>query len=244
MDWLLIIVVLMLLLLHLLLVLLILLWMLLMLLMWLLLHLLLHFSELRVDIRRWRSDGRLVIVNIQQGVKALYHGFVALLLRWIVLYRRRRIMRCHGCRRWGVVVVVLTSYRTEGFQTMCSIARECSLRQLPGEVAITRGLICVEVHTIVNQVVVDRTARVYRTFFVVIWVVGRDERQFLRHRNPNTVAAKGLLVAVEVFETLARYRVAVHGRVLLVAEGDAGAGDAFTAGFGALRADRALFAAF
>jgi hypothetical protein len=29
-----------------------------------------------------------------------------------------------------------------------------------------------------------------------------------------------------------------------VAEGDAGAGDAFTAGFGALRADRALFAAF
>ena len=95
-----------------------------------------------------------------------------------------------------------------------------------------------------DQVVVDRTARAYRTIFVLIWVVGRDESQLRRHRHPNTVATKSLLVAVEVLETLARYRVAVHGRVLLVAEGDAGAGDAFTAGFGALRADGALFAAF
>lgn len=127
---------------------------------------------------------------------------------------------------------------------MCSITRVRSLSQLPGKVAITRGLVRVEVHTIVDQVVVDRTARVYRAIFVVIWVVGRDERQLLRHRHPNAVATKSLLVTVEVFETLARYRVAVHGWVLLVAEGDAGAGDAFTAGFGALRADRALFAAF
>ena len=153
-------------------------------------------------------------------------------------------MRCHGCRRWGIIVLVLARHRTEGFQTMCSITRVRSLSQLPGKVAITCGLVGVEVHTVVDEVIVDHTARIYRAIFIVIWVVGRDECQLLRHRHPNTVAAKGLLVAVEVFETLAGHRIAVHGRVLLVAEGDAGAGDAFTAGFGALRADRALLAAF
>jgi hypothetical protein len=127
---------------------------------------------------------------------------------------------------------------------MRSIARVRSLSQLPGKVAITCGLVRIEVHAIVDQVVINRSARIYRTIFVLVWVVGRDERQLLRHRHPNAVAAKGLLVTIEVFEALARHRVAVHGRVLLVAEGDAGAGDAFTAGFGALRADRALLAAF
>lgn len=91
MYWLLIIVglmllmLLMLLLLVLLKMLLVLLVLLLMLLMWLLLHLLLHLSELRVDVGRWRSDGRLVAVDVQQGVKTLYHGFMTLLRRWVVL---------------------------------------------------------------------------------------------------------------------------------------------------------------
>lgn len=81
-----------------------------------------------------------------------------------------------------------------------------------------------------------------RAILVVVRIVRRDESQLLRHRHPHAVPAKRLLVPIEVLQTLARDRVAVHGRVLLVPEGDAGAGDALAAGLGALRAYRALLA--
>jgi hypothetical protein len=118
------------------------------------------------------------------------------------------------------------------------------LSQLSRKLAIASLLVRIKAQSVMHKVVVHGSRRMCRPILILVRVIGSDEGQFVRHRHPDSLPSKSLLVAVEVLETLARHRVTVHRRVLLVAEGDAGAGDAFAAGFGALRADGTLFAAF
>lgn len=170
---------------------------------------------------------------------------MALLRRSVMRQHRRAIVRAHGSgRRRRIVVLVLTGDGAQSLQAMRGIRRVRRLSELPGKIAIARIPARIEGHAIVSHPIIHMAhAEVPRHILIIVGIVGGDESQLLRDGDPDAVAAESLLVAVEVLQALARHRVAVHGRVLLMAEGDAGAGDALAAGLGALRADGALLAA-
>ena len=162
----------------------------------------LHFSELRIDIRRWRRHGMLVAMH--KMVQALQQGLMALLWRRGMMNRGSRIMRCHRrWRWWGVVVLVLAAcHRAQSFQTMSRVRvfglRIGCLCQLSRELAIASIPVRVEAQSMMCKAVVHYGSRISISVIILIRVVGSDESQFMRNWHPYTVACKSLLVSVEV----------------------------------------------
>ena len=84
--------------------------------------------------------------------------------------------------------------------------------------------------------------RLILRFFRILKRIARMHKlQLLRHIDPCRILAKRLSVPVEVLLTAWALFSLVHRRVLLVAEGQAGGGRAYSVGFLALCAYRLLF---
>ena len=71
--------------------------------------------------------------------------------------------------------------------------------------------------------------------FVLVWVAGMHELEVLGHSDPRGAFRERLFISIEALQTLGV--LAIHRRVLLVSEGDARAGHAFSLRLDTLSAD-------
>ena len=143
------------------------------------------------------------------------------------------VVRFHWGRN-GAICVVLAGHSAERLKAMVRVDRVGCL----AEAQVRLPLWMVQSRDALQ----DRAACIV-TIFVLVWVACMHKSEVLGYGNPLHALAECRLVAVETLQTAIILLAAIHRRVLLMSEGDAGAGHAWSLSFNALSAYGAFFAA-
>lgn len=153
-------------------------------------------------------------------------------------------MLAHRRRGWCVAVLVSTRNRAQRLQALRGRIRR--IRRLPHVIRVCAILLFLVPppsirHETCIFISISRKMLLFK--LILVWIARVHKRQLPRHIHPRRTLAKRLLISIEAAQ-IALFRLfSIEGGVLVVSEGEAGGGYAFTIGLLALRADRSLFRA-